>query len=172
MRSSVAGEYTIKVLYNKWVLQTADRPRDVSLVEAAEELTAVCNTPSFYSYLLYPGYQSLEYSIESWETHRFDGNSSIWNHIDLTINSSIWWNCIDLKSHRFDKNSSIWNHIDLKTNWHDSIPRILCIHRTMVNSSIWWKLIDMKSHRFEIKINTIPYELLDSKQKLFEPIEC
>ena len=64
MRSSVAGEYTIKVLCNKWVLQTADRPRDVTLVEAAEELTAVCNTPSFYSYLLYPGYQSLEYSIE------------------------------------------------------------------------------------------------------------
>ena len=49
---------------NKWVLQTADRPRDVPLVEAAEELTAVCNTPSFYTYLLYPGYQSLEYSIE------------------------------------------------------------------------------------------------------------
>ena len=114
MRSSVAGEDTIKVLIingcckqqtdlemllrsrllKNWLLCATSAP---FIVIYGILDTSPLNIPSNHDKL-----------IDLMETHRFE----------IT---SIWWKLIDMKSHRFDGNSSIWNHIDLKTNRYDYI---------------------------------------------------
>ena len=51
-------EYTLREALIRNVCSTQQLSSDVILMVAAEELTAVCYSPSFYIYGLYPGYHS------------------------------------------------------------------------------------------------------------------